>query len=75
MTTTLVGRRYGFSHVGFITGFITTIHHLGGGLWVYLGGVLFDKTASYRTIFLISAFMSLIALICSAFIKERRHFS
>ena len=32
LTPTLVGRLYGFSHVGVLSGFITTIHHLGGGV-------------------------------------------
>ena len=30
LTTTLTGRLYGFAQVGLISGFITTIHHLGG---------------------------------------------
>jgi MFS family permease len=41
LTITLVGRLYGFAHVGMISGFITTIHHLGGGFWAYMGGLIF----------------------------------
>ena len=48
LTATLAGRLYGFAHVGLISGFITTIHHLGGGFWAYMGGLLFDKTGSYH---------------------------
>jgi MFS family permease len=36
LTATLAGRLYGFAHVGLISGFITTIHHLGGGFWAYI---------------------------------------
>jgi len=73
LTTTLVGRLYGFSHVGLLSGFITTIHHLGGGFWAYMGGVIFDKTGSYRMSFVISAVLAGLAAGCIFLIKEKRH--
>lgn len=73
LTTTLVGRLYGFSHVGILSGFIATIHHLGGGIWAYAGGVIFDETGSYKLAFILSAFMALAAILCTVFIKEKRH--
>jgi len=73
LTPTLVGRLYGLSHVGLISGFITTVHHLGGGLWAYLGGLIFDHMGSYQLAFVISAIMALIAALSSIAIAERRH--
>ena len=73
LTTTLVGRLYGFSHIGLISGFITMIHHLGGGFWSYIGGLSFDKTGNYQWSFIASAVMAGIALICSLMIKEKRY--
>ena len=73
LTATLVGRLYGFAHVGLLSGFVTTVHHFGGGFWAYVGGLIFDKTGSYQLIFILSAILALIALGCSVFIKERRH--
>jgi MFS family permease len=73
LTATLVGRLYGFTHVGLLSGFITTIHHFGGGFWPYMGGLIFDKTGSYRLIFVLSAVGAFIALVCTLFIKEKRH--
>jgi predicted MFS family arabinose efflux permease len=72
LTTTLSGRLYGFSHVGLISGFITTIHHLGGGFWAFVGGVLFDRTGSYQITFIFSAALAVIAIIGSLAIKEKR---
>jgi MFS family permease len=69
----LIGRLYGFSHLGLITGFIGTIHHLGGGLWAYLGGLSFDITGNYRLIFTLSAIMAFVAFLNTIFIKEQRH--
>ena len=69
----LVGRLYGFSHVGLLSGFITTIHHLGGGFWAYLGGEIFDRTGSYEPAFILSAAMAVVAVLCTVLIKEKRH--
>jgi MFS family permease len=73
ITTTLLGRLYGFSHIGLLSGFVTTIHHLGGGLWAYLGGFIFDQTGSYRLAFICSAIMAFVAFLCCILIRERRH--
>ena len=73
LSVVLVGRLYGFSHLGLISGFITTIHHLGGGFWAYMGGFIFDRTGSYQIAFFLSAIMALIGVFCTIFIKEKRH--
>ena len=73
LTTTLTGRLYGFANVGLISGFITTIHHLGGGFGAYMGGLLFDITGSYDITFVLSAILVVIALFCALAVRERRH--
>jgi len=73
IATTLTARLYGLTHVGILTGFISTIHHLGGAIWAYVGGLIFDKTGSYRLVFILSAIMALMAVFCSIMIKEKRH--
>jgi predicted MFS family arabinose efflux permease len=72
LTPTLVGRLYGFSHMGVLSGFITTIHHLGGGVAAWGGGILFDLTGSYKTVLLISTVMAAIAAISTMLIRQRR---
>jgi MFS family permease len=73
LTATLAGRLYGFAHLGLISGFITTIHHLGGGFWAYMGGLLFDKTGNYQITLVVSAVLAVIAMICTMALKEKRH--
>jgi len=73
LSAILVGRLYGFTHVGLISGFISTLHHLGGGFWVYVGGALFDRTGSYRLILIASMGMALFAGFICLFIKEKKH--
>jgi MFS family permease len=69
----LIGRMYGLSHVGLISGVVGTIHHIGGGLWAFMGGLIFDQTGDYRLAFAISAIMALVAFFGSVIIKEKRH--
>ena len=73
LTPTLLAALYGVTHLGFISGFITTAHMLGGGLWAYLGGVVFDSTGDYDLALLISAGLSALALVGTLFIREERH--
>jgi MFS family permease len=73
IATMLSGKMFGFSNVGLISGFITTIHHIAGGAWAYMGGVFFDRTGSYQSMFIISMIMAAIAVFSSLFIREEKH--
>jgi MFS transporter, OFA family, oxalate/formate antiporter len=66
-------RLYGSTHLGILTGFINTVHFLGGGVWAYGAGVLFDRTGSYQLPFIFSAVAAVVATVCSVCIAERRH--
>ena len=73
LTPTLVADLYGVTHIGLISGFITTVHMFGGGLWTFLGGVMFDRSGNYDMALLISAGMAVVALACTFFIRDERH--
>jgi predicted MFS family arabinose efflux permease len=73
LTPTLLGKLFGFSNIGVISGVINTSHHLAGGFWAYMGGVIFDRTGSYQIAFVLSATLAFIAFVCSSLIKEKRH--
>ena len=73
LTPTLVSALYGVTHIGFISGFITTVHMVGGGAWSYLGGLVFDSSGDYDLALMISAVAAAVALGCTLFIRERRH--
>ncbi len=73
LTPILIGKLYGFGHLGVLTGFINTAHFLGAGFWPYLAGVIFDKTGSYQLPFILSAVMAFVAVVAMLFVRERRH--
>jgi MFS family permease len=72
LTPILVSRLYGVSHIGYIAGFLNTLHHIGGGFWAYVGGWVFDQTGSYRLAFILSAVISLIAAFCALLVSEKK---
>ena len=73
LTATLLGKLYGFSNIGLLAGFITMIHHGGGGVGAYLGGAIFDATGTYTVVLALAAAASAVALVCTLLIKETRH--
>lgn len=73
LTPTLLVKLYGIKNIGIISGLITTIHHLGGGLWAWMGGITYDYTGNYRLAFILSAIMAGVAVICALLIREERH--
>jgi MFS family permease len=73
LTPMLIGKLYGPKHLGLLTGFPNTIHFVGGGLWPYLAGVIFDRTGSYQLAFSISAVAAAVAVGCALFIVDKRH--
>jgi len=74
LTPILIGRLYGFTYLGILTGFINTVHFLGAGFWPYLAGVIFDRTGSYQLSFILLAIMAFTAVVAMLLVKERRHF-
>ena len=75
LTPILIGRLYGFTYLGILTGFINTVHFLGAGFWPYMAGVIFDKTGSYQLVFILSAILAFVAVIAMLLVKEHRYFA
>ncbi len=55
LTATFVGNLFGPLYQGAIFGAANMIHHVGGAVGSYLGGLTFDRTRSYSAIFAASA--------------------
>jgi sugar phosphate permease len=73
LTPMLVAKMYGTANLGMLTGFVNTIHFLGGAAAGYMGGVVFDRTGDYQLALVISAVAALVAIGCGLCVRERRH--
>ncbi len=50
LTVVFVRDAFGHSHLGALTGFITMVHHICGGLGALIGAWLFDAQGSYDAV-------------------------
>lgn len=70
----LIIRLYGSTHLGLLTGFANTVHFIGAATWPLLAGMLFDRTGNYQLALVFSAIAAVVAVLCSCFIVEKRHY-
>lgn len=67
-----VVQSFGSRHLGALTGLITMVHHMCGGLGAYFGAAVFDAEGNYDTAFAIMLAVSLIAAILSLMLRKPR---
>lgn len=63
LTVVFVRDCFGAAHLGALTGLITMVHHICGGLGAYLGASIFDATGRYDGAFALMLAASVIALV------------
>jgi predicted MFS family arabinose efflux permease len=63
LTVLFVSENFGTRHLGSLTGLVTLVHHMCGGVGAYLGSAVFDSTGSYDVVFPIMLASSVIALV------------
>ncbi len=71
LTVLFVRQHFGLRHLGAISGLITMVHHICGGIGAYLGGFIFDRTGDYTPAFWIM-FAASIAAILACLLLARR---
>ena len=72
MTVLFVRDAFGTRHLGAISGMITLIHQVFGGIGAYAGAVIFDKTGQYSIAFAIMLGATVVALLLSLDLSRKR---
>jgi len=70
LTVVFVSQSFGSRHLGALTGLVTMVHHICGGLGAYLGAVLFDATGNYNAAFATMCIASLVALVLTLMLRR-----
>lgn len=70
LAVVFVSESFGTRHLGALTGLITMVHHIFGGIGAYLGAALFDATGSYDIAFLMMLAVSLLALLLTLLLRQ-----
>ena len=72
LTVVFVKQSFGSRHLGALTGLITMVHQVFGGLGAYFGAAVFDATRSYNDAFTIMAAVSLLAVVLTLLLRRPR---
>lgn len=72
LTAALIADVYGVAAMGTILGIVAMGHQVGGGLSVYLAGIIFHESGSYYWAFLPAVFFLFAAFVACLFIREKR---
>ena len=62
LTVMFVRESFGMRNLGALSGLITMVHHICGGIGAYLGAALYDHTGTYNAAFAIMLISAVIAL-------------
>jgi predicted MFS family arabinose efflux permease len=72
LTVLFVRDAFGLRHLGALTGLITMVHHICGGIGAYLGARVFDATGRYDGVFWIMFAASCVALAAALALRGER---
>lgn len=70
LTVVFVAQSFGTRHLGALTGLITMVHQIFGGIGAYAGAAVFDATHRYDAAFAIMLTASTLALVLTLFLRR-----
>jgi predicted MFS family arabinose efflux permease len=65
---------FGIAHLGALTGVITMVHQIFGGIGAYGGALIFDATGTYDNAFILLLVASALALVLTMMMRGARQF-
>ncbi len=71
LTVLFVRDHFGLKHLGALTGLITMVHQIFGGIGAYGGAMIFDRSGSYETAFVTVGLASALALALTLTLKRQ----
>jgi predicted MFS family arabinose efflux permease len=70
LTVLFVRESFGTRHLGALTGLVTMVHQVFGGIGAYGGAIFFDATGSYDAAFVVALVVSVIALALTLMLRS-----
>jgi predicted MFS family arabinose efflux permease len=70
LTVVFVLQSFGTRHLGALTGLITMVHQIFGGIGAYLGAAVFDAAGNYDIAFSVMLAVSLLALLLTLLLRQ-----
>jgi predicted MFS family arabinose efflux permease len=72
LTVLFVRESFGMKHLGALTGLVTMVHQVFGGVGAYGGALVFDASGSYHAAFLLALAASAVALVLTLTLRRTR---
>jgi len=72
MTVLFVRDHFGLKHLGALTGLITMVHQIFGGIGAWGGALIFDATGVYDAAFVLMLAASALALVLTLLLRQNR---
>lgn len=72
LTVMFVRAHFGTRQLGAITGFVTMIHHICGGIGAFMGAKLFDLDGDYNSIFIVMGVSTVLAFILTLGLRQKQ---
>lgn len=72
LTVVFVRDAFGIRNIGALSGFVTMIHHMCGGLGAWIGAIQFDANGGYNSSFVIMAGASAIGIVLTVVLAKRK---
>ena len=73
LTVLFVRESFGMKHLGALTGLVTMVHQVFGGVGAYGGALVFDATGSYDPAFILALAVSALALVLTLMLRKPDH--
>ena len=70
MTVLFVRDHFGMKHLGALTGLITMVHQIFGGIGAWAGAVIFDTAGTYDAAFVLALAVSALALVLTLMLRR-----
>ena len=71
LTVVFVRESFGTKNLGALTGLITMVHQIFGGVGAYAGAAIFDTTGSYDAAFVLMLGSAVVALVLTLMLGRR----
>ena len=71
LTIVFAGKIFGSRNLGTVSGFISMVHQITGGLGAFVGAVIFDQMGSYDAAFLLMLGLAIVAAVMTVLVQER----
>ena len=71
LTVVFARNAFGAERLGFVSGLLSMVHQVAGGLGAVFGAAVFDLWAGYDRAFLVMAVLAVVGAACTLAVRER----